>query len=272
MAKRNIALRVTYEGTNYCGWQVQPNGMSVQETLERALQKLTQEEIKVKAASRTDAGVHANYQVAVFSTESTIPTASFCGALAGELPSDIVVCSSVDVSGDFDPRRDSLGKHYRYLIHEAPTPSAQLVSRAWWRYGSLDAASMQTAANHLVGDHDFTSFCAVDDANNNKVRHIEAIHVQRQEFAQAWPLWSSSGAGSMIVIDVYGNGFLKHMVRNIVGTLLEVGEGKRKPGQITAILISKNRQLAGHCAPARGLYLMNISYSPDIFAQDKLVD
>lgn len=245
---RRIKLTVAYDGTNYCGWQVQPNGITIEEMLNRALYALTGEKIAVIGASRTDAGVHAMGNVAVFDTESPIPPERFSYALNQKLPDDIVVVSSEDVPLDWHPRYRTVIKTYEYRILNArvPDPTRRL-TRYFVSY-YLNLQLMQKAAEYLVGEHDFVSFCNVRTNVEDTVRTIYSLDVLKNE--------------DEIIIRIRGNGFLYNMVRIIVGTLIRVGRGFYTPEQIKEILDARNRKSAGVTAPPQGLMLMKIEY-PD---------
>ena len=245
---RRIKLTVAYDGTNYCGWQVQPNGITIEETLNRALCALTGEKIAVIGASRTDAGVHAMGNVAVFDTESPIPPERFSYALNQKLPDDIVVVSSEDVPPDWHPRYRTVIKTYEYRILNArvPDPTRRL-TRYFVSY-HLNLQLMQKAAEYLVGEHDFVSFCNVRTNVEDTVRTIYSLDVLKNE--------------DEIIIRLRGNGFLYIMVRIIVGTLIRVGRGFYTPEQVKEILDARNRKSAGVTAPPQGLMLMKIE-DPD---------
>lgn len=256
---RTIALTIAYDGAAYAGWQLQVNANTVQAELERALATMTKTPTRVQGASRTDAGVHALGQVAVFRTAATIPIDAFVPGLKSLLPADISVLSAREVPAEFDPRHAATAKQYRYLIHCSAPPYALLSNKVWHRWKGLDTTAMHQAASHLVGEHDFSAFCASDDENHSKVRSITRCAVSVQSATELWPLYVSC-AGDLVVIECHGNGFLKYMVRTIVGTLVEVGEGKRNPDGIPALLAACDRTRAGPCVPPDGLYLFCIEY------------
>lgn len=243
---KRIKLTVAYDGTRYCGWQVQSNGLSVEEVLNRALKKLTGEEIAVIGASRTDSGVHALGNVAVFDTETAIPPERIAMALNQRLPEDIVITRSEEAAPDFHPRYGRCKKTYEYRILNAriPDPTKRLTS--YFVSYELDTDKMRQAAGYLVGEHDFTSFCNVRTGAKSMVRTVTALDVLK--------------AGEEITIRVSGNGFLYHMVRIITGTLLRVGRGFYRPEQVKDILQARDRRAAGATVPARGLFLVGIEY------------
>lgn len=244
---KRVMLTVAYDGTAYHGWQVQPNGVTIEGELNRVLRDLTGEEIQVIGASRTDAGVHGLCNIAVFDTESNIPGEKFSYALNQRLPEDIKVVDSCEVAEDFHPRHVSSKKTYEYKIYNAkfPDPTKRLYSH--FTYISLNVEKMQEAATYLIGEHDFKSFCAPAAVVETTVRTLyKAEVIQDEEY---------------IRIRVQGNGFLYNMVRIIAGTLMEVGSGKRQPEDIKTILEAKDRNAAGPTAPARGLMLINYEFT-----------
>jgi tRNA pseudouridine38-40 synthase len=244
-------LIVAYDGTNYSGWQVQPHADTIEGQLNRALSALLQEEIIVTGASRTDAGVHSMGNVAVFDTESRIPAEKLALAINTRLPEDIIVQKSMEVRGDFHPRKCDCVKTYEYRIYTGRMENPQLVRYTWHRYGALDVDAMRRAGQFLVGEHDFTSFCAVASDALSKVRTIYSVDVEEQ--------------GAVLTIRVRGNGFLYNMVRIIAGTLLGVGIGRISPEDIPGILEGRDRRLAGTTAPAKGLTQMEIAYEEEIY-------
>ena len=261
---RNIALLLEYDGTNYCGWQVQDNGSSVQAVVQEAVRQLTKESNRVVGASRTDAGVHALGQVANFHTRSDIPAEAFIRGLIPHLPADVVVRDAAEVATEFNARHDARSKRYCYIIHESPTRSALLRHKTWHRRGQLNVNAMAAAAEALIGQHDFTTFCATNDRNPSKVRRLTKLSVRRMSWSKVWPL-PHPGRDKVIVFEVEGEAFLQQMVRNIVGTLVEVGEGRRPATAVAKILRAKDRRLAGPCAPGAGLSLAEVVYAAPLF-------
>lgn len=239
--KKRIMLTVAYDGTRYCGWQVQPNGVSVAGVINETLRELLGKEISVIGASRTDAGVHALCNIAVFDTCSPIPGEKMSYALNQRLPEDIRITGSKEVAGDFHPRHTAACKTYEYHIVNTPFPNPVKRLYSHFIHAELDVAAMQEAAAWLVGEHDFKSFCTVGAQVTSTVRKITDLQVFRQE--------------DEIVVRVTGTGFLYNMVRIIVGTLLDVGFGRKKPEDMPGILAAKNRGAAGSTAPAKGLIL-----------------
>ena len=243
---KRVKLTIAYDGTNYCGWQIQPNGITIEEVINKALEKLTGEPILVIGASRTDSGVHAMGNVAVFDTETTIPAEKIAVALNQKLPEDIVIVKSEEVPLDFHPRYCDCSKTYEYHIinTQIPVPTKRLTS--WFVSYQLDIDKMRQAAEYLVGEHDFISFCNVRTDVENTVRTITVLDILTE--------------GNEITIRITGDGFLYNMVRIIVGTLIRVGRGFYEPEKVKEILEAKDRKAAGVTAPANGLMLMNIDY------------
>lgn len=244
---RRIMLTVAYDGTNYHGWQIQPNVITIESVLNEALSSLFKEEIHVIGASRTDTGVHALGNIAVFDTEARMPGDKVSYALNQRLPQDIRIEDSREVPLDFHPRHCNSRKTYEYKIlnREFPLPTYRLY--AHFTYVPLDVTRMQQAADYLVGEHDFKSFCSVKTQAESTVRTIYSVDVRTEDEAY-------------IVIRVSGNGFLYNMIRIIAGTLVKAGKGKITPQDIDLMLEAKNRCEAGQTAPPQGLTLMNIDY------------
>lgn len=243
---KRIMLVVAYEGTNYCGWQVQPNGITIEGELNRALSELLGERIVVIGASRTDSGVHSYGNVAVFDTGTRIPAEKISYALNQRLPEDIVVQSSKEVPADFHPRHCDSRKTYEYRILNRNMPLPMCRRDTYFYHRSLDVEKMQRAADWLVGEHDFKSFCATAAVVETTVRRIYALQVQR--------------VGEVITIRVTGSGFLYNMVRIIAGTLIQIGEGRKEPESIKEILAACDRGAAGPTAPAHGLTMIGIEF------------
>ena len=243
---KRIRLTVAYDGTNYNGWQVQPNGITIEGVLNRALAELTGEPVTVIGASRTDSGVHSLGNVAVFDTETRIPPDKISYALNQRLPDDIVVQHSCEVPPDFHPRRCASRKTYEYKILNRTFPMPLRRFDTYFYHRRLNVADMQEAARLLVGEHDFKSFCSIHTQAKSTVRTIYSLTVEKQ--------------GDLIVIRVTGSGFLYNMVRILAGTLLQAGSGERKPGEMTQILIAADRSAAGPTAPACGLTMIGIEF------------
>ena len=246
MQKKRIKLTIAYDGTNYCGWQVQPNGITVEEVINKALCKLTGEDIAVIGASRTDSGVHALGNVAVFDSATSIPPERIAMALNQRLPDDIVIVKSEEVAPDFHPRYCDCEKTYEYHIINTRTPIPTKRLTNYFVSYDLDVERMQQAADYLVGEHDFVSFCNVRTQVEDTVRTVTELEVLRE--------------GEEITIRISGNGFLYNMVLIIVGTLVRVGRGFYTPDKVKAILEAKDRKAAGVTAPAHGLMLVEIRY------------
>ena len=243
---KRVKLVVAYDGTNYHGWQVQDNGITIEEVLNRTISELVQEDIKVIGASRTDAGVHACGNVAVFDTESRIPGDKFSFALKQRLPEDIRIQESCEVDADFHPRYADTVKTYEYNIlnRRFELPTKRLY--AAFCYYPMDIERMNQAAAYLVGEHDFKSFCSAGAQVQTTVRTIYAVNVTK--------------ADDMVHIRITGNGFLYNMVRIIAGTLMQVGTGLMEPEQVKEILEARDRSKAGPTAVAKGLTLVEIRY------------
>ncbi len=244
---RHIRLIVEYDGTSLAGWQRQTNGPTVQQHLEEALAKLLSHEVTVAGASRTDAGVHARGQVAAFRTERAIPLHGIRRGLNSLLPPMIAVREASEVGDDFHPRHSATGKHYRYTIFTRAERSPRLRDRVWHRPGPLAILAMQAAAAALIGEHDFAAFRAAGCTAKTTMRRVDSIAVTRSE-------------PELVEVDVRGNAFLRQMVRIIVGTLVEVGLGRRPAAQLAEILATKDRNQAGITAPAHGLELIEVLY------------
>lgn len=243
---KRIMLTVAYDGTNYHGWQRQPNGETIESVLNRCLSGLLQEETEVIGASRTDSGVHALCNIAVFDTNTNIPPEKLAYALNARLPADIKIQGSKEVDASFHPRHCDSRKTYEYRIYNAEFPMPTQRLYAHFSYTPFDVERMQEAAGYFVGTHDFKSFCSVDTQAENTVRQIECVEVNK--------------TGDLIVIRVAGRGFLYNMVRIMAGTLMEVGRGNLEPQEIKSILEAKDRSAAGPTAPACGLTLMKYEF------------
>lgn len=241
---RRIMIKVAYDGKAYHGWQAQDGMITVESKLNEALCELLKEEIVVSGASRTDAGVHARGNLAVFDTHARIPAEKVAAAMNTKLPEDIAVLESSEVSPDFHPRHCHSIKTYEYRILNTQIRDPIKNRYAHWTYVPMDAERMKEAAAYLVGEHDFTSFCSVHAQTDTRVRTIYSLDVSR--------------SGDEISIVVKGNGFLYNMVRIIAGTLMEVGRGHIEPAEVGKILEARDRHLAGPTAPPNGLCLMGI--------------
>ena len=241
-----ILIRVSYDGTAYSGWQIQPNATTVEGTLRQAVCSLFGADIELIGASRTDAGVHALGNVAVFDADTRIPAPKIAYALNARLPDDIRVWQSIQVEDGWHPRHNDCVKTYEYSIYNDTfeNPKKRLYSHFY--YGNLDVDMMREAAAYFIGEHDFSAFCSAGSQVADKVRTIYSLDVIQD--------------GREIVLRVKGNGFLYNMVRIIAGTLIKAGTGDIRPQDIPGIIESRDRQLAGPTAPARGLTLVEIDY------------
>ena len=244
--ERKIKLLIEFEGSAYHGWQFQTNGLSIQEVIEKALSKIVKKETRIFGASRTDAGVHAEGMVAHFTADSNMTELDFMRAFNSLLPHDIVIKEVTDVSMGFDARHSAGRKTYRYTILNRPFPSALLYRRCLFIPFPMDIPAMIEAKDYLVGKHDFTSFRASNCSAKHAVRYLFKIDLTQE--------------GNFIFLIFEGGGFLKHMVRNIVGTLVLVGRGQLHAGEVKRILESKDREQAGPTAQPQGLCLVSIDY------------
>ena len=243
---KRVMLVVAYDGTNYCGWQIQANGITVQEELNRCLLKLLKEPIQTVGASRTDAGVHALGNVAVFDTAARMPAEKISYALNTYLPEDIRIQYSAEVAADFHPRYCESEKTYEYRIlnRRFPLPTQRLYT--YFYHYKLDVEKMREGASFLVGRHDFASFCGANAQVKSTVREITGIDIEKKD--------------DVITIQVRGRGFLYNMVRIIAGTLIEIGNKQYPPEKMGEILRACDRQQAGPTAPACGLTLKEIKF------------
>lgn len=245
-----VLLRVAYDGTEYCGWQKQPNAPTVEEKLCAALSEFFHEEINVIGASRTDSGVHAMGNVAVFDVDTPVPADKIAQVINPILPKDIVIQKSQAVRADFHPRHTNCVKTYEYHIYNAKVNNPLVCRYADYCYVPLDEKLMQEAAAYIVGEHDFTSFCSVDTQVEDKIRHVHSLEVMRED--------------EMITIRIRGNGFLYNMVRIIAGTLMQVGRGFIPPIKVKEMLEARDRKAAGPTASACGLTLVEIKYEEEL--------
>ena len=241
---RRIMLTVAYDGTDFHGWQVQPGVRTVEGELNTCLSELLGAEVQVIGASRTDAGVHALGNLAVFDTESNIPAEKFAYALNCKLPSDVKVQKSEEVAADFHPRKCDSVKTYEYHIDSGEFPMPINSRYAYYTYHTPDVKLMREAAKYIVGEHDFKSFCSVHTQAETTVRTVYAVDVEQ--------------TGREIVIRVSGSGFLYNMVRIIAGTLLEAGMGKYEPSKVAWMIEQCDRTVAGPTLPPEGLRLCRI--------------
>jgi tRNA pseudouridine38-40 synthase len=249
---RNLKLILSYDGTDFAGWQVQPDAPTVQGTLALAIGRITGEKVLPQGSGRTDAGVHALAQSVTFVTESSVPTANFVKALNDLLPDSIRVLEVSEAAVDFHARKSARGKTYQYRIFRGAICPPFLARYVWHYPFPLDEAGMIEAAQLVEGEHDFTSFAAVDPERG---RDGETVSNVRTIFSSEW-----QREGDEFIYTVKGSGFLHHMVRNLVGTFILVGKGTLKSGDLTRILCARDRSAAGATAPASGLYLVQVEY------------
>lgn len=248
IVSRNIMVILSYDGSNYHGWQVQENALTVQEVFQNALEKVLKHKVDIKGCSRTDSGVHANMYAVSFITFNKIKCENLVLAMNKFLPGDIAVTACKEVEKNFHARYSCTGKEYIYKIWNKKIKNPFLKSRAYHYWYNLDISTLKEAAKHFLGTHDFTSFATLDKRNpKNMVRTIEYLEINK----------STDG---LVEIKIKADGFLYNMVRIIVGTLLRVAQGKIKPSEIKKIINSKNRSLAGPTVPATGLYLNKVFY------------
>ncbi len=257
MAMRNLCLVIAYDGTDFHGWQRQPSVPTVQSVLEASLARITGKSVKLYGSGRTDAGVHAAGQMANFETDCPIPCKSLRTALNDALPPSIRVRSVREAGADFHARYGACSKTYRYRILQSPI-CPPFLSRFVYHYPyALDCRLMSKAARALEGRHDFTSFAGADPGKGGSRGGKQEVSNVRQLFSSRLVRRKNL---SLVVYEVRGSGFLHHMVRNIVGTLIEVGNGRRSPGDMLSILEARERSKAGPTAPAQGLCLVKVEY------------
>ncbi len=243
---RNIKLTIRYDGTGYSGWQFQKNARTVQDTIEKAIRGIVRGRVSLIASGRTDAGVHAAAQIANFRTASKIPLDNLRMALNAKLPEDILIVKAEYARAGFNAQKSAKSKHYRYTIYNNDFMDPFLRCFASKCFFKLNASMMRKGARCLIGRHDFTSFRAKDGQEKESVRTIKYIKISRR--------------GDLIYIDIEADGFLYNMVRNIAGTLIDVGRGKIPAEDVRKILSAKDRRFCGPTAPARGLSLIKVNY------------
>jgi tRNA pseudouridine38-40 synthase len=248
--RRNIRLTLEYDGSRYHGWQRQKNALSIQQVIEEALGRITGETVRLMGSGRTDAGVHAWGQVANFTTKSTVPLRAFLHGLNSLLPLDIAVLKAEEAPLSFHARYDALWKTYEYRILNRQVRSPLYQGQAWWLAGPLDAAAMDKAGDILMGEHDFLAFRAARSRPGPAVRRV------RQAAWQVQP-------EGRLSFRITANGFLRGMVRSLVGTMVEIGKGKHPPEHLGEVLAKGDRRLAGPTAPPQGLFLVGVEY-PEI--------
>jgi tRNA pseudouridine38-40 synthase len=243
-----IALGVEYDGDRFVGWQAQRSGPSVQAVLAEAVGRVAAETVTLHGSGRTDAGVHALEQVAHFDTGAERTARQWVLGINSNLQPEVSVDWGVTVPADFDARRSATARRYRYLILEAPTEAPLLRRRAWWLRGPLDCAAMSRAALAWLGEQDFSAFRAASCQSRTPMRFLAAVGVERRP--------------PLVALEFEANAFLHHMVRNLVGTLVEIGAGRAPPEWAAELLAGRDRRAAGMTAPARGLTLVGITYPP----------
>lgn len=245
-----IALVLEYDGRPFCGWQAQPSGLSVQDALESALSKMAGHTIRLHAAGRTDAGVHACQQVAHFDTSATRPLTAWVRGVNSFLPAGIAVLAAQQVPDSFHARYCATARHYRYLLLNHPVRPALLAGRVGWHHSPLDLSRMQAAGEYLLGEHDFSTFRAAECQAKTPIKRLLTLTLQQQ--------------AQLLVLDVSASGFLHHMVRNIVGALVHIGKGAAQPIWMHELLLAKSRSLAPPTFMPDGLYFVGASY-PEAF-------
>jgi tRNA pseudouridine38-40 synthase len=241
-----IALGVSYDGSGFEGWQSQPSGRAVQDVLEAAITAIAGHPIRVTTAGRTDAGVHATGQVVHFDTEVERPLTAWVRGVNAHLPATVAVRWAQPVGAEFHARFSARGRAYRYVLYNAPVRPALFAAQVGWHHAALDANAMQDGARHLLGRHDFTSFRAAECQAASPVRELRRLQIATR--------------GAYLVFDLEADAFLYHMVRNIVGALLYVGDGRLEPVAIESLLAARNRRLAPPTFSANGLYLTRVAY------------
>jgi len=263
VTERVVRVELEYDGTEFAGWQVQPELRTVQAEVERALYLLTHEETRVHAAGRTDAGVHALAQVISFPTRSTVPGERFAPGLNRFLPADVAAKRSSDAPDGFHARYSAWGKVYRYAVLLCRGRRPVCARQAWEVWPAPDAGPMRAASADLVGEHDFEPFAASGRKPGSTVRRVTEASVTEVVAGDNGPL-GPAGGESAIVFVFRGNGFLYKMVRNVVGTLIEIGQGKRSADAISEALRTGDRRHVGRTAPAKGLVLVGVEYPPEL--------
>jgi tRNA pseudouridine38-40 synthase len=244
---RNIKLVIEYDGTAYFGWQRQANALTIQEVMEDNLSRIVNEKVVLIASSRTDTGVHALNQVANFRTASRLPLRNLRLGINSLLPPDIVVKEASEVPWEFHSRYHATSKIYRYRIFNNPVRTALRRDVCWFVHHTLDMEAMKRAATQLLGAHDFNSFCAAQCEVEDRVRTVTDVALDKED-------------DGMIVFRIEADGFLRHMVRNIVGTLVDIGKGRIPEEDMVRIIEARDRRCAGQAAPARGLCLVEVKY------------
>jgi tRNA pseudouridine38-40 synthase len=245
-----IALKIEYDGSQFHGWQSQPNLRTVQDEVEQAVSKVANHTIELICAGRTDTGVHANHQIVHFDTSKQRSIRSWIHGSNNYLPKDISVRQAFMVNDDFHARYSATARRYRYVIYNSAIRPALLRGHVAWQYRHLDHQKMHQAAQYLIGEHDFTSFRSIECQSKTPIRDIKHVKVVR--------------SGHFIIIDIMANAFLHHMVRNIAGVLISVGSGKQNEAYVSEVLHAKDRRMGAETASPYGLYLVGVTY-PEIF-------
>lgn len=253
-----IALVIAYDGTDFVGWQTQANGRSVQSVLEAAVGSVADEPVAIAAAGRTDAGVHALGQVAHFDTDARRTERQWRRGINSNLPADVAVHWAGEVPADFDARRSALARRYRYAIVTGEHRPVLERRHVWWVREPLDCAAMTAAATAWLGEHDFSAFRAAECQSTTPMRRLDGVRISRR--------------GERIAIDVTANAFVYHMVRNLVGTLVEIGRGRRPYTWAAQLLAGRDRTRAAATAPATGLKLVGVQYDARFGVPDGLAD
>lgn len=243
---KNFKITIEYDGGRYCGWQRQPHGPTIQAEIEKALKTITGRKISVIGSGRTDAGVHAHAQVAHFTCDTKLNAKDFTGAINSLTPGDIVIIECEEVDDTFHARYSVKSKVYIYKLLNRPKPAALYRQYAWHIRKELNLEDMQAAITHLIGCHDFKAFEGAGSARSHTTRCVLKVSLSKEE--------------QYLLFEIEADGFLRFMVRNIVGTLVEVGLGKLTPEDFKRILGSKDRSQAGRTAPAQGLFLKEVKY------------
>ncbi|MCL4472185.1 MAG: tRNA pseudouridine(38-40) synthase TruA [Gammaproteobacteria bacterium] len=243
-----IALGLEYDGSRFCGWQSQPSGCGVQDTLEKALSVIAGESIRVVTAGRTDTGVHALHQMVHFDTASVRPGSAWVRGTNAFLPESVAILWAHPVGDEFHARFSAVSRRYLYVLMNHPVRPALLSGKAGWFHAPLDVEAMRQGAQHLVGEHDFSAFRAAECQAKSPVKHLRQIQIMR--------------SGDLVLFDFIANAFLHHMVRNLVGSLVYVGKGKHPPAWIGKLLEGRDRTCAAPTFSPDGLYLAGIGYDP----------
>jgi tRNA pseudouridine38-40 synthase len=254
MSRRNIRITVAYDGTNFWGWQIQKTGRTVQGVLEQALQRIHGHEVRVNAAGRTDSGVHATAQVVNFYSDlDSIPEQQFKDALNSYLPHDVRVLKSINANADFHARFSALSRLYRYYIYLAPVGLPHIRRYCWRVTVKPDIQRVNSLAAAIIGEHDFSSFCATGDTSKSRIKKV---------FTSCF-YWK----GLFLVYEIIATSFLRKMVRNIVGTLIEFEKNEQSKEALIELVEKKDRNMAGQTAPARGLFLEKVDYPGNVLAR-----